>query len=206
MFSAGPVAHDEPMGRIYEELDAGLIAFIEEQKLFFVASAPLAGNGHVNLSPKGLDTLRVLGPKRVAYLDLTGSGIETTSHLDENGRITFLFCAFTGAPKILRLYGTGRAHRAGTPEFEALRPSFPDFGAVRSVIDVTIERIADSCGYGVPFYEYVGDRDTLPRWAEVKSQEEIAAYQVSRNTLSIDGLPGLFGEAGSGGREAATDV
>lgn len=194
------------MGRIFEELDPELIAFIEEQKLFFVASAPLAPDGHVNLSPKGLDTLRVFGPKRVGYLDLTGSGIETTSHLDENGRITLLFCAFTGAPKILRLYGTGRAHRAGSPEFEELRSAFPDFGAVRSIIDVEVERIADSCGYGVPLFEHVGDRDTLPRWAAAKSPEEIAAYQEQHNTFSIDGLPGLFGEAGSGGRGAPSDV
>src|SRR4051794_24061192 len=134
------------MGKIYDEITPFLADFIRAQHLFFVASAPLAADGHVNLSPKGLDTLRILGPRRVAYLDLIGSGVETIAHLRENGRLTLLFCAFAGPPKILRLHGRGVAALPGSPELAALAAHFPERRATRSVIVVDIERMSDSCG------------------------------------------------------------
>src|SRR4051795_5500756 len=144
------------MGKIYEEIDAGMKAFIGRQHVFFVGTAPTSPEGHLNLSPKGLDTFRILGPRTVAYLDLTGSGIETVAHLRENGRLTILFCAFEGRPKILRLYGRGRAVEPGDPEWDALIGRFPPYPGTRSVVVVDVARIADSCGFAVPLYEYRG--------------------------------------------------
>ena len=182
------------MGKAFEGLDDDLRGFIAVQQVFFVATAPLSADGHVNVSPKGLDTFRVLGPRRVAYLDLTGSGIETLAHLRENGRITLLFCAFAGTPRILRLYGRGRAVEPGDEGWEGLVEQFPEHPGVRSVVVVEVERVADSCGDGVPLFEYVGQRRQLPAWAERKGAEEIARYQGRKNRQSIDGLPGLRGD------------
>ncbi len=179
------------MGKIFESIDENLAAFIEAQKLFFVATAPLAGDGLVNLSPKGLDSFRILDPKTVAYLDLTGSGIETLAHLRENGRIVFMFCAMDGNPRILRLHARGEALELGTPEYAALRPLFPEIAGERSIIRATVKRIADSCGWGVPRYEYKGERDTLPRFAEQLGPDKIRKVQAGMNIRSIDGLLGL---------------
>lgn len=180
------------MGKLYDEIDEGLRRFLEKQRMFFVASAPLSGEGHVNLSPKGLDTFAVLGPREVAYLDLTGSGIETLAHLRENGRIVFLFCAFEGPPKIVRLHGRGEAVEPGHPEFEALAAKFPKHVGTRSVVRARLDRISDSCGFGVPLYEYGGQREQLVAWAERKEAGEgVAAYQRQTNAKSIDGLPGV---------------
>lgn len=180
------------MGKLYGEIDTRLQRFIEAQHMFFVATAPLSGDGHVNLSPKGLDTFALLGPREVAYLDLTGSGIETLAHLRENGRIVFLFCAFEGPPLIVRLHGTGEAVEPGHAEFEALVARFPEHLGTRCVIRARIDRISDSCGYGVPLYDYAGERDQLVLWAERKEAGDgIAAYQREENAVSIDGLPGL---------------
>jgi hypothetical protein len=160
--------------------------------MFFVATAPLSGDGHVNLSPKGLDTFAVLGPREVAYLDLTGSGIETLAHLRENGRIVFLFCAFEGPPSIVRLHGTGEAVEPGHPDFEALAAQFPKHTGTRCVIRARLERISDSCGFGVPLYEYGGQRAQLVAWAERKEAGGgIEAYQRETNAKSIDGLSGV---------------
>src|ERR1051325_10411718 len=156
------------MAKVIDGITSELRAFIEAQPLFFVASAPLAGDGHVNLSPKGLDSLRVLSPSRVAYLDLTGSGNETAAHLHENGRITFMFCAFTGAPRILRLYGTGQAVLPGSPEWADLAGRFPAYPGVRQLIVARISRVQTSCGYAVPLMDHARQRDTLLRWAEAK--------------------------------------
>src|SRR5262245_57133589 len=131
------------MGRTYDALDDGLTTFLRAQRMFFVATAPSRG-GHVNLSPKGLDTFAILDPHTVAYLDLTGSGIETVAHLRDNGRITMLFCAFDGPPRLVRLYGTGSVAPIGTPEFATLSKRFPSFPNARTVITVALERIADS--------------------------------------------------------------
>ena len=146
------------MGKLYSEIDDALQAFMARQHLYFVATAPLSADGHVNLSPKGLDSLRILGPRQLAYLDLTGSGVETIAHLRENARLTIMFCAFDGPPRILRLYGRGRAVEPSDEEWSTLASHFPEFLGTRSIVLLDIERISDSCGYGVPLYEYVGER------------------------------------------------
>jgi hypothetical protein len=179
------------MGRTYDEIDDRLRDFLVRQPVFFTGTAPLDG-GHVNVSPKGLaGTFAVLGPTRVAYLDLTGSGIETIAHLRENGRITLMFCAFDGPPRIVRLSGRGEAVMVGDPRCAELLPAFDAHDGVRSVIVVDVERIADSCGYGVPEMAYVGDRSQLTEWATRKGPDGLREYQLTRNAQSIDGLPGL---------------
>ncbi|MFO0879749.1 MAG: pyridoxamine 5'-phosphate oxidase family protein [Gemmataceae bacterium] len=179
------------MGKLFEELDARLREFIAAQQMYFVATAPLSAEAHVNLSPKGLDTFRVVGPKQVAYLDLVGSGVETVAHLRENGRITIMFCAFGGGPRILRLYGKGRAVEPGDDGWTDLIGLFPYHPGVRSVVFVDLERVADSCGYGVPLFEFVGERKQLTACAEQKGEEGMAQYKKQKNRTSIDGLPGL---------------
>lgn len=179
------------MGKTHAEFDDALTSFIRRQRMFFVATAPLSGDGHVNLSPKGLDSFRILSPRRVAYADFNGSGIETVAHLRENGRVTIMFCAFDGRPNILRLYGRGRAVMPEEPEFESLARTFAAPAPLRSIIIVDVTRITDACGYGVPRYEYVGDRDQMQLWADRKGAAGIAAYQREKNAASIDGLPGL---------------
>ena len=167
-------------------------AFIAKQRMFFVATAPMAGDGLINLSPKGLDgTFAIIDDRTVAYLDLTGSGIETLAHLRENGRICIMFNAFEGPPNILRIQGKGEAIEPGQPGFEELAAHFPDLPGVRSIIKVTANRIADSCGFGVPFYEYKGQRDQLTDWAEKKGPDAVIKYQQQKNRHSLDGLPGL---------------
>jgi Pyridoxamine 5'-phosphate oxidase len=179
------------MGKLYDGIDATLTRFIAAQHMFFVASAPLDPAGHINLSPKGLESFRVIDPRTVAYLDLTGSGIETVSHIRENGRIVILFCAFEGAPKILRLHGSGEAVEPGDPRFQDLLRLFPDLPGVRSVVVVSLERISDSCGYGVPLYRYQGERTQLLDWARRKGQRGLVRYRADNNLASIDGIPGL---------------
>lgn len=176
------------MAKVVECITPELKAFIEAQHVFFVASAPLCEEGHVNLSPKGLDCLRVLSPSRVAYLDLTGSGNETAAHLHENGRITFMFCAFAGAPRILRLYGTGQVVLPGMPQWGQLIGQFPVYPGIRQIITAEISRVQTSCGFAVPLMDYTKQRDTLPRWAEAKG-EDLPRYRQEKNTTSIDGLP-----------------
>ena len=157
--------------------------------MFFVATAPSEG-GHVNLSPKGYDTLRVLDERRVAYLDLTGSGVETIAHLRDNGRITLMACAFSGKPQISRIYGRGEVHVLGSPAFEALAPEFPELPGTRSIIEIEVDRVSTSCGYAVPLMDLVGDRDRLIEWAE-KNGDALPGYRERKNAESIDGLPGL---------------
>jgi hypothetical protein len=181
------------MARTYPAITDELRAFIEAQQMFFVASAPLAAGGHVNLSPKGLDSLRVLGPSRVAYLDLTGSGNETSAHLLENGRITFMFCAFAGPPRILRLYGVGTVALPGSAAWAELAPLFPDHPGARQIIVAEIARVQTSCGFAVPLYDFVGHRDTLHNWAEVKGEGDLEEYRAQKNAASIDGLPTPLG-------------
>lgn len=176
------------MGKVVECITEALQAFIEAQPLFFVATAPLSREGHVNLSPKGLDCFRVLSPSCVAYLDLTGSGNETAAHLQENARITFMFCAFEGPPRILRLYGTGGVVLPGETRWAELAALFPEYPGVRQIIVADIERVQTSCGFAVPLMEYVGQRDTLLRWAEAKGNG-LPRYRQEKNSRSIDGLP-----------------
>ncbi len=181
------------MGKVYDRIDARLGEFIRSQRVFFVASAPLAAAGHVNLSPKGLDSLRILGADRVAYLDLVGSGAETLAHARENGRIVFMFCAFEGPPRILRLHGRARVVEPGDPEWRELAGLFPDYPSARSVIVAEISRIADSCGYGVPLYRFEGERSQLGAWAERKGPAGLRRYREEHNRKSLDGLPALLG-------------
>jgi hypothetical protein len=160
--------------------------------MFFVATAPLAADGHVNCSPKGTrDNLVVMGGRRVAYQDMTGSGAETIAHLRENGRIVVMFCAFEGPPRIVRLHGKGRAVVRQDRDFEDLAALFPAHPGTRAVITVDVERISDSCGYGVPYMSFVGHRENLDHWTDTKGPEGLVAYQAEKNRFSIDGLPGL---------------
>jgi hypothetical protein len=200
------------LGKVYPELDERLRKFIASQSVFFVATAPClspgddstgSNGGHVNVSPKGQrDTFAILGPLQVAYLDLTGSGAETIAHLRQNGQITIMFCSFDHTAKILRLYGTGHVVLPGSARWDELAAHFPRTAAPdrdanghphseRSIIVVDVQRIADSCGYGVPEMELTRERDLMDRWAEKKSPEALAAYRVEHNTVSIDGLPAL---------------
>lgn len=177
------------MGKALPRITDELRDFIEAQSVFFVASAPLSADGHVNLSPKGLDTFRVLGPDRVAYLDLTGSGNETAAHVGENGRITVMFCAFEGRPMILRLFGRGRAVLPGTSEWPELAEAFDEIPGIRQIIVADLHRVQTSCGFGVPLLGGAEERDQLVKWAERKGPEGVAEYQLQKNTESIDGIP-----------------
>ena len=179
------------MGKKYEGIEGAVRQFTEAQQMFFVASAPVDAIGHVNVSPKGLDTFRVLGPKTVAYLDLTGSGIETVAHVKENGRIVLMFCAFQGAPKIFRLHGRGRVVEPGDAEFSEMRSQFPDHDGVRSIIVVEVTDINDSCGFGVPLFRYEGQREQHGAWARKLGPEGIRTYQQKSNRRSLDGFSGI---------------
>jgi hypothetical protein len=179
------------MAKVFDEIDDALRSFIESQKMFFVATAPLARDGLVNLSPKGLDALRILGPRQVAYLDLTGSGIETVAHAKENGRICFMFCAFDGPPRILRLHASAEVLEPDHADFDELLPLFPTLPGARSIIRASVTRIADSCGWGVPLYEFQGQRDQLVRFAEQLGPEKLEKAKAAMNARSLDGLPGL---------------
>ena len=159
--------------------------------MFFVATAPGGNAGHVNLSPKGLDTLRIMSPNRATYLDLTGSGVETIAHLRDNGRITLMACAFAGAPRISRIYGTGTVHERGSSAFEELAPNFPELPGGRAIIDIAVDRVSTSCGFAVPMMDLVSDRDRLLDWARAKGDDALVDYRASKNAASIDGLPGL---------------
>ena len=179
------------MGQSFESITEKMTSFVERQHLFFVATAPSGDAGHVNLSPKGLDSFRVLGPNRVAYLDLTGSGAETIAHVRQNGRITFMFCAFEGKPDIVRFYGAAQVHRPTDAGFDELRSLFGDHDAVRSIITADIDRTSSSCGFAVPLMDHVGDRHTLGKFFENKSDEDVEAYWAEKNQRSIDGLPAV---------------
>ncbi len=189
------------MGKIFDRIDEHQREWIGRQRLFFTGTAPLDGEGHVNVSPKGpMGTFRVLDDHTVAYLDMVGSGAETIAHLRENGRIVVMFCAFEGPPRILRLHGTGEIVEAGDERFAALfeRAAFEtgEIEAVqRAIILVDVTRIADSCGYGVPLMSYEGERRHAPAWAEKKlrvgGEAEIERYKAEKNAVSIDGLPAL---------------
>jgi hypothetical protein len=178
------------MGRTYDAIPDAMREFIERQHVFFVATAPRDG-GHVNVSPKGYDSFRVLDPNRVAFLDLTGSGVETIAHVRENGRITFMFCAFEGPPNIVRLYGNGEVIDLDDPRFAELRGQFGSMSGGRAIIVADVHRTSTSCGYAVPRLDFVEERSRLDDvWAS-RSDEEITTYWAEKNAASIDGLPGL---------------
>ncbi len=175
------------MAAFYEALTDKQVEFIRAQHMFFVATAPPDG-GRINLSPKGMDTFRVIDANTVAYLDMSGSGNETSAHLQNDGRVTFMFCSFTQAPNILRLYGRGDIVRPGTAEWDALVPRFSQVSGQRQIIRARIESTQDSCGYAVPRYEFIEPRETLIRYYEKFTPDEIRAKQ-AKQTKSIDGLP-----------------
>lgn len=179
------------MGKTYDSITGPLAAWIGEQHLFFVATAPLAADGLINNSPKGLDSFAILGPRSVAYADLNGSGIETAAHLRENGRIVLMFCALAGPPLIVRLHGTGTYHLTGSAEFERLVTHFPGLEHLRGIVAVSLTRISDSCGYGVPKYHYAGQREALAKWANKHGTDGLADYRAQKNRFSLDGLPGI---------------
>ncbi len=179
------------MGKVYEAIDEHISGWLRQQQMFFVATAPLSATGLVNCSPKGLDTLRILGPREVAWLDVGGSGIETVAHLKENGRIVIMFCAVEGAPRILRLHGHGAVIERNHPDFSALLATFPPQPVCRAIVRVAVQRIADSCGWGVPRYRYEGQRDDIERAVAGKTREQLLAQAARQNSRSIDGLDGL---------------
>ncbi|TDI62366.1 MAG: pyridoxamine 5'-phosphate oxidase family protein [Alphaproteobacteria bacterium] len=172
---------------VFSEITDKIAQFIDGQQMFFVATA--AGDGHINLSPKGLDTFRRIDAHTVAYLDYVGSGNETAAHLLADGRITIMFCGFDGPANIVRLYGTGEAIQPGDAEFAPLKALFPDNERLRQIMRIKVTRVQASCGYGVPLMTYDKDRETLVKWTARKSDEEYAAYQQDKNLTSIDGLP-----------------
>lgn len=184
------------MGKVFDKLNDDLESFLLKQHLFFVATAPLDVEGHVNLSPKGMDTFRVISPTKVAYLDLTGSGNETSAHIFENRRITLMFCAFDGAPNIVRLYGHGRTLLPDSEEWSQLLKNFVSYPGARQIILIEIHRVQTSCGYSIPFYDYKGERDTLVKWAEAKGPEGRDTYRAQKNTMSIDRKPTPLGVKG----------
>lgn len=176
------------MGKHLLEITADLRSFIEKQPIFFVGSAPLDSNGHVNVSPKGLDTFRVIDEKHVAYLDLTGSGNETAAHIAENHRLTIMFCAFSGRPEIVRLYCLGTVVTRNSPDWESVRSLFPEYDGVRQVILGEVRSVQTSCGYAVPEMTLKQQRDTLCKWIEKKTEEELVDYRSRKNRTSLDGL------------------
>jgi Pyridoxamine 5'-phosphate oxidase len=185
------------VGKLFDEIDEKLAAWIRRQRLFFVGTAPSGADGHVNVSPKGpIETLAVLDGRTVAYLDVIGSGIETIAHLRENGRIVVMLCAFEGPPRIVRLHGQGEVVEAGEHAFDELARAcgFEPAPNARAIVRVEVERIADSCGYGVPRMDYVGERPQQAAWVERKLAASATAlddYKRENNAASIDGLPGV---------------
>ena len=176
------------MAKFYDSISDDLQTFIHAQHMFFVGSAP-STSGHINVSPKGMDVFRVLSANQVAYLDLTGSGNETSAHVNENGRITIMFCAFEGAPNILRLYGDGHAILPATDDWAELSQHFTLYPGARQIIAVDVKLVQTSCGYAVPLYNFVEQRPTLVKWAEAKGEAGLAQYHCDKNFNSLDGLP-----------------
>ncbi len=179
------------MGRSFDAIPDHLVAWMQEQPIYFVASAPLSAEGHVNVSPKGGDSFRVIDASTVAYLDLTGSGAETIAHTRENGRLTIMFASFGPKPNIVRLFGRGEAILPDHPEFEDLAARFPANPGTRSVVVLDVTKVTTSCGYSIPQMELVGPRSTLDDWAERKGPDGIAEYWAEKNGYSLDGLPAL---------------
>jgi len=192
---AVPGSREFRVGKVYESIDARIRKWIGKQHMFFVATAPLAGTGSVNLSPKGYDTLRVLDDNTLAFLDYGGSGVETIAHVRENGRIVIMMCSFSGRPKIYRFHGRGSVVMSTDEEFAALAAKFDrtELG-VRAIVRVDVERISDSCGYGVPFYDYRGQRPTSVEHIRDNGADDIREYLKEKNPQSIDGLPGISAE------------
>lgn len=181
------------MAKFYDSITDNIQQFIEKQHMFFVATAPLTADGHVNLSPKGLDCFQVLSPNKVGYMDLVSSGNETSAHMHENGRITIMMCSFEGNPNILRLYGQGHTVLPNTQEWDELSPKFTIYPSTRQLIVMDVTKVQTSCGFGVPLFDYVGERDIHFEWAEKKGAAGIKQYRDEKNHVSLDGLPTPLG-------------
>jgi Pyridoxamine 5'-phosphate oxidase len=179
------------MGKVYDAIDEKLSAWLSAQKIFFVATAPLSQQGHVNCSPKDGRSFQILDGRTVVYLDLTGSGVETIAHVKENGRVVLMFCAFNGAPNIVRMHGQGEVIESHHGDFLTLKASFGNVPGLRSFVRVRLTRVSTSCGFGVPLYEFLGDRNQLAAWAERKGPEQLVEYRHEKNAISIDGLRGI---------------
>jgi Pyridoxamine 5'-phosphate oxidase len=179
----------------HKTITSAISAWIREQRMFFVATAPLALDGHINVSPKGGDSFRVLGPLEVVYQDFTGSGAETVAHTRENGRIVVMFCAFQGPPKIVRIHGHGVPVTSEDPRYAEFVDLFPANPGTRAFVHIHVDRVSDSCGYSVPLFQFQSQRETLDRWATAKTPEGLKAYRVAKNRQSIDGLPALLSES-----------
>ena len=177
------------MSKQRDQIDSEMAEWIGKQHLFFVATAPLAREGHINTSPKGGEAFRILGPMEVVYQDYTGSGAETAAHVKENGRIVIMFCAFEGPPRIVRLHGQGTVIPSSHERFAELANHFPANPGTRAFVHIRVRRVADSCGYSVPLYEFRAHRDTLEKWACKQGPEKLEEYRSKKNQRSIDGLP-----------------
>jgi hypothetical protein len=178
------------VGKVYDGIDDDLATWLTAQPLWFVGTAPLSADGHVNVSPRGHDTFSVLGPQRVAWVDYTGSGIETIAHLRENGRICLMFCSYDKRPRIVRLHGRGVVALPGEGAYDEVVALHPPHPSTRAVVVVDVDRVSDSCGFGVPVMAVVGERDLLRLGAEKRGPAGLAAYRAEKNAASIDGLPG----------------
>ena len=178
------------MAKLYTEIPQKLQEFIENQKIFFVATA--TADSKINLSPKGMDSLRVVGPNRVIWLNVTGSGNETAAHVQENPRMTIMFTAFEDDPLILRLYGTAKTIHKDDTEWQQLSPLLPSLPGARQIFDLNVDLVQTSCGFAVPLYDYVGEREYLNTWAEKKGEEGVEAYWKETNRVSLDGKPTHF--------------
>lgn len=182
------------MKQDYGSISPRIADFMKSQKIFFVATSPLSENGHVNVSPKGYDTFQIIDEKTVAYLDLSGSGVETIAHIRENNRITVLFCAFEGSPKIIRLYGKGTVITKNSPFFDEHIDRFPKYSGARAVILIDVIKVSGSCGFSIPIYKFISERDQLIKWSEKRGEDWIKDYQKTNNTVSIDSIPALSDE------------
>jgi Pyridoxamine 5'-phosphate oxidase len=182
------------MGKFFDSIAQQHTAFAQKQHIFFVSTAPLSGKGRINVSPKGMDSFRILNDKQVAYMDVIGSGNETSAHTFENGRITFMFCSFDKVPNILRFYGKGFTVLRDSEDWEKYSSHFNIFPSTRQIIVADIDLVQTSCGFGIPFYEYVGERTTHFDWAAKKNEGELLDYQITKNSVSIDGLVSDLGK------------
>lgn len=182
------------MGKGFAKMTQDHVAFIERQQIFFVGTAPLSPDHHVNVTPKGYDCLRVLSSNRIAYLDLTGSGNDTSANLLENGRITFMFSAFEGAPMVLRLFGRGRVVLPGENDWDELAALFPALPGTRQIVAADIDLVQTSCGYSIPFFTYEGEREALIKWAQAKDEDGLKSYWQEKNRVSINGLATPLGQ------------
>ncbi|MFM6943409.1 MAG: pyridoxamine 5'-phosphate oxidase family protein [Aquirufa sp.] len=181
------------MGEFYKQISASQESFIKKQHMYFVGTAPLSGDGHINVSPKGLDSFRVISPNQVAYLDVVSSGNETSAHMLENGRITIMFCSFDKKPLILKLYGKGETILPSNEKWDTYSQGFDVYESTRQIIVVDVELVQSSCGFGVPRYDFIEHRDIHFSWAAQKGSEGLSHYIDENNLISLDGLPTALG-------------